>query len=195
MWRNLRISPKSFSTSGNPPHHRSCYLDDARQEAAIGLIRSNGKCKNYAFTAATRQAMQWMFTFLWEDKSHRVGKYALPQICGLSEDLARFHRLASESAEDVVIEKEESASYFKLIDEAADIILEIMKASRKQKVGRAVTAAVRDTNSILLSLQGYSSEGIAFELGMSKRDVSSYISQARKRIEKYLLSVNETQNG
>ena len=67
-----------------------------------------------------------------------------------------------------------------------------MMAARSQKRGRAVYAAARDANIILMLLQGFSYEGIAMELGISPASVRRYASVARAHIEAYLASMEES---
>ena len=183
----------AFERAGIETHLRAAHYDDAIQEAIVGFIRCQDKAPSvgYAFTTATRQAMQFIFSFLREDKSHQVGKYEFPDVTELSDGILAVNGGVRLSPEDAMIAKEESSSRDGMLDDAADVILEIMKDSRKQKRGRAVVAAVRDTNILLLSLQGYSNDGIALEMGMSNSEVKDYLSKARTRIKNYLASISD----
>lgn len=189
-------SQKAFQRVNIPPHLRHRFMADAKQEAAEALIRCNGKSKNYAFAAARRQVAMWVFEFLREDKSHRndgnyirVEHVALEPENELGEALNPRWMLdvtAGNDPESIIIRQEEAAEFEDLLDEIADIILDIMKSSRKQQVGRAAKAAVRDTNIILLALQGYNAEGIANELGDTPSNIRIYWRACRQRIEEYL---------
>ena len=133
--------------------------------------------------------MGWVYGFLWGNRTHRVGDYCPAWVGGLDDRLASGDY---RSIEEQMIAAEEEDTRLLLIEAAAPTIIEIMMAARSQKRGRAVYAAARDANIILMLLQGFSYEGIAMELGISPASVRQYASVARAHIEAYLASMEES---
>jgi len=165
-----------------PPHMRGRWLADAKQEAAEAFVRCNGRSRAYAFTAARRQVAMWIFEFLREDRSHRNdGDYIRIEHVAINPTMTM-----GDDPESILIRREEAAEFQDILSDAADVILEIMKSSRKQQNGRTLKAAVRDANIILLALQGYNDKGIAHELGDVPENVRIYWRQASQIIEEWL---------
>lgn len=162
---------------------------DASQVAALSIAQNAGMSPAYQFTAARNAVLGWVYEFLWGNHTRRVGDYKPMATLGLDD---RMMAGQYRSIEEQMIARDEDEIRQQCIDAAADTILEIMLSARTQRRGRAVVAAVRDTNIILLLLQGHSYEGIALELGINRESVRNYARQARARIEAYLVSMEDS---
>lgn len=168
------------------------HMDDASQEAALVLWQLREHNAAYSYVSARNAVLAWVFQFLREDYSKRkaawqdVGHIVHVQLTG--------REFTTQSPETVLLARERWVERQQAIEAAAGMVLEIMLATRKQKRGRAVKAAVRDTNIILLRLQGYQVEGIAHELDIPPRNIRIYLRLARHRIEKYMKENTETPN-
>lgn len=178
--------------------------EDAVQEAALALFRATGRPKSEAFTAARWAVLAYIFEYVRGDRSHRPGAYErgeVERIAILSPDAVedeaqaeRAYRARSTTAlergpEDVLIAREDTAERERLIAAAAPILYETFRATRKRGGRRAIRAAVRDTNLILLRWQGAEDEGIAHELGIPRKDVAYYTRLAIERL-RVILSGN-----
>lgn len=166
---------------------RYCHYDDADQVAALALWQCRDKSNSYKMKAAYRQVMVWILEYLREASSRKMDAH-FPEVIGLED--YHYSQATSPNPEDMLVAREERALSDDIAEKVADTLLEIFLAARKQQKGRAVEAAVRDVNIILLSMQGYSLEGIAFETGLPKENVSSYRARARMILEEYLVSIS-----
>lgn len=149
-----------------PIEGRKQYWHDARQVAAEAVLRTADKSSAYQFVAARNAVMGWVYGFLWGNRTHRVGDYCPVWVGGLDDRLASGDY---RSIEEQMIAAEEEDTRLLLIEAAAPTIIEIMMAARSQKRGRAVYAAARDANIILMLLQGFSYEGMLWSWGFPPR--------------------------
>lgn len=158
---------------GIPPH---AVYEDCVQEVAIALLRCEGKSRQYAWTSGYRAALEWIHSFLYGDKSRRRTEF-YPQHVELNEYAVANH------SQEIDFEDGDELS---VSEDVANLIAQIMLASRKQQRGRAVTAAYRDANIIMLSLQGFSVENIAEILECDVQNIRIYRRRARQAISQYL---------
>lgn len=195
-----RVAREAWTRANLPAHLRD---EDAVQEAALGLFAAAGRPKSQAFRRARWAVLAYIFEYVREDRSHRPGAHERGEVVRVTrispdgeagEELTeractdRATATLDRGPEDILIAREETAVRERLIAAAAPILYEAFLQSRKRGGARAVRAAVRDTNLILLRWQGYEDEGIAHELGIPRKDISYYTRLAVERLGAVLAS-------
>lgn len=164
---------------------RNLHMEDAKQEAVMGMLRcGDGRSRPYVFVAARRQVLAYVFHFVFSDKTNTVND-TCPRF-DLEELNERTLTARTSTPEQVLIEREEEAEREGVFEQILDLLHDIMRESRVQKTGRAMAAADRDAMIVYLSLRGYTPEGIAHELGDTLRNVQCYLRTARIVLGEYL---------
>ena len=178
------LARQAFERANVDTDRRREYGEDAMQEAAVALWRNRHRSRQYATVCGRNEVLDWIFRFLRGDKRKRPwdGQGRIEMV-GLDSSLA-----AGQSPEELLIAREETAGRQEALEEAAQIVLGIMLAARKQKRGRAVQAATRDANIILLAMQGHPVASIARELAIPPRNAQIYLRRARRVIACWLES-------
>ena len=154
----------------------SVFEDDIAQEAAIGHWLSRHMSPQYAWAAGRKNSLSFIHRYIFGDKGNRANG---------ETPRARFSSLDDEYLVDDA-PWEISDQRLDILEDAAEIFLEIFQGLRKTQNQRALKGAVRDANITLLLLQGYSIDGIAHELNIPRKNAKDYISQVRKKISIYL---------
>jgi len=138
------------------PHLSPMDVEDMEQEAELAYWRNADKGDAYAFVCARNAALQWFYVYVNDWKRHDAPAQRTPQNSTI--------HLSDEMAETVPIEVwQENAR--------ATLELEGLQLNK------------RDKDIIGMILQGYSNEGIAFELQLAPASVKRYRSRIRKILE------------
>lgn len=162
--------------------------DDAHQEAIMAIWRNQARGEAYSFVCGKNAVLKFIFDFMREDRSHRPGAWT--DVGRISHVQLSGSFFVGDSPEEAMIARENAAERATCLEEMADLLLEIFRSGRKQQVGRAARAAVRDTNIVLLTLQGNNHEAIAHKLAIKPRHVKHYLQMARQKINEYMEKEN-----
>ncbi len=175
---------------------RRSHYEDAIQEAISSIWRYRERGPRTAYGLAKKRLVNWIIEYVWQGKQRRTQeekRLRLKTLLQLGPSLDAFEGqpcfisewVESDSPEEELLGASQRHERAACIAAFYDVIIDLV-ANRMNLARRRHYTARNDALIFWLTLQGYSQDGIARELGISYELAGQQMRYARRRLEEFL---------